>query len=215
MKNILVIIALLFTVVTAPAQSEYNIQRRTHFETLLIDSMDIVFLGNSITEGCDWAELFDNPRIKNRGISGDRSGWMLDRLDPIIDGKPKKLFLMIGVNDLANGIQPKVIVDNIAKIVDIFKNKSPRTEIYIQSLLPVNGKEFDRFKHHYKHVDNILEINDNLKELCDGEEIEFIDLHKSFTGEGGLLDSKYTNDGLHLTSDGYLLWRKLIKNKVK
>ena len=63
---------------------------------LPLHSSDIVFLGNSITDGCEWAELFENRHVKNRGISGDRSGWLLERLDSIIAAHPKKLFLMIG-----------------------------------------------------------------------------------------------------------------------
>ena len=51
---------------------------------LPLHSSDIVFLGNSITDGCEWAELFENRHVKNRGISGDRSGWLLERLDSII-----------------------------------------------------------------------------------------------------------------------------------
>ncbi|ALL08237.1 hypothetical protein AQ505_23800 [Pedobacter sp. PACM 27299] len=34
---------------------------------------DIVFLGNSITAGTNWAKLLDMPNAKNRGISGDIS----------------------------------------------------------------------------------------------------------------------------------------------
>ena len=73
MKRILILAAALFTVCTAFAQSEYNLQRRSLFEVLPVYSSDIVFLGNSITDGCEWAELFNNRHVKNRGISGDRS----------------------------------------------------------------------------------------------------------------------------------------------
>lgn len=114
MKRILILAAALFTACTAFAQSEYNLQRRSLFEVLPVYSSDIVFLGNSITDGCEWAELFNNRHVKNRGISGDRSGWLLDRLDPIVGGHPKKLFLMIGVNDLAAGVSPDEIVANVA-----------------------------------------------------------------------------------------------------
>ena len=51
MKRILILAAALFTVCTAFAQSEYNLQRRSLFEVLPVYSSDIVFLGNSITDG--------------------------------------------------------------------------------------------------------------------------------------------------------------------
>ena len=68
MKRILILAAALFAVGTAFAQSEYNRQRRSLFEVLPVYSSDIVFLGNSITDGCEWAELFNNRHVKNRGI---------------------------------------------------------------------------------------------------------------------------------------------------
>ena len=77
MKKLLFLALLLAAALPTFAQSSYNFQRRSLFEVLPIHSNDIVFLGNSITDGCEWAELFDNPRIKNRGISADRTGWML------------------------------------------------------------------------------------------------------------------------------------------
>ena len=107
MKKILLLAVAVLCASAACAQSAYNYQRRSLFDTLPVRPSDIVFLGNSITDGCEWAELFDNRHVKNRGISGDRSGWMLERLDPIVKGRPKKLFLMIGTNDLAAGIAPR------------------------------------------------------------------------------------------------------------
>ena len=167
MKRILILAAALFTACTAFAQSEYNLQRRSLFEVLPVYSSDIVFLGNSITDGCEWAELFNNRHVKNRGISGDRSGWLLDRLDPIVGGHPKKLFLMIGVNDLAAGVSPDEIVANVARLIDRFQSESRWTKIYVQSILPVNGESFAKFRNHYEHGRQIVPLNKRLEALCD------------------------------------------------
>ena len=139
MKRILILFTALFAAGSVFAQSEYNLRRRTLFEVLPVLSSDIVFLGNSITDGCEWAELFNNRHIKNRGISGDRSGWLLERLDPIIEGHPKKLFLMIGINDLISGASPDEVLANIGRLIDRFQAESRWTKIYVQSILPVNG----------------------------------------------------------------------------
>ena len=119
-----------------------------------------VFLGNSITDGGEWAELFNNRHVKNRGISADRSGWLLDRLDPIINGHPKKLFLMIGTNDLAVGITPEEVAANVEKLLDRFAEESPWTKIYVQSILPVNGVDTKaKPKNHWKKGAEIIETN--------------------------------------------------------
>ena len=182
---------------------------------LPVYSSDIVFLGNSITDGCEWAELFNNRHVKNRGISGDRSGWLLDRLDPIVGGHPKKLFLMIGVNDLAAGVSPDEIVANVARLIDRFQSESRWTKIYVQSVLPVNGESFAKFKNHYEHGRLIVPLNKRLEALCDEKEVTYLDVWGALADHEGRLDKRYTNDGLHLTGEGYVVWRDAIKQHVK
>ena len=59
MKRLLLLTLLLLGAGRVLAQGEYYDQRRSLFEVLPIRSSDIVFLGNSITDGGEWAELFD------------------------------------------------------------------------------------------------------------------------------------------------------------
>ncbi len=221
MKKIILLIVALVSVFAAQAQSEYNYQRRSLFEQLPIRSSDIVFLGNSITDGAEWAELFDNRHIKNRGISADRSGWLLDRLDPIVGGHPKKLFLMIGTNDLSADIAPEVVVANIRKLVERFQAESPWTKIYIQSILPVNGADLKvAHRKHWDKGEEIIQTNKLLEELCaelseTSKNILYIDVYSALVDEHGRLDKQYTNDGLHLMGDGYVAWKAVIEKYVK
>ena len=166
MKRILILFTALFAAGSVFAQSEYNLRRRTLFEVLPVLSSDIVFLGNSITDGCEWAELFNNRHIKNRGISGDRSGWLLERLDPIIEGHPKKLFLMIGINDLISGASPDEVLANIGRLIDRFQAESRWTKIYVQSILPVNG-DLPGYERRKACAPLIVPTNKRLEALCD------------------------------------------------
>ena len=60
----------------------------------------IVFLGNSITKGGgDWNKRLNVTNIINRGISGDISEGVLERLDEIVHYKPIAVFLLIGFNN--------------------------------------------------------------------------------------------------------------------
>ena len=81
MKRTLLLAAALLLAASAFAQGAYNYQRRSLFEQLPVRRCDVVFLGNSITDGCEWSELFGRRRVLNRGISGDRADWLLGRLD--------------------------------------------------------------------------------------------------------------------------------------
>lgn len=211
----ILLLAALFAGSAACAQNEYNYQKRSLFEVLPVRSNDIVFLGNSITDGCEWAELFNNRHVKNRGISADRSGWLLDRIDTIIAGRPKKLFLMIGTNDLSVGITPEEVVGNVRKLVVRFQKRSPWTKLYIQSILPVNGAEFKKYPHHYGINPRIVETNRQLEALCKEKGIVYIDLWSQLADSEGNLDSRYTNDGLHLMGPGYIVWKKAVEKYVK
>ena len=62
----------------------YYDQRESLFEAMPTSTSDIIFLGNSITDGSEWTELFHNPRCKNRGISGDIIPGVLNRLERVL-----------------------------------------------------------------------------------------------------------------------------------
>ena len=221
MKRIVILfLAALFAASGASAQkfhnAYYDTRRAAHDEEGLQQGA-IVFLGNSITDGGEWAELFNNRHVKNRGISADRSGWLLDRLDPIINGHPKKLFLMIGTNDLAVGITPEEVAANIEKLLDRFAEESPWTKIYVQSILPVNGVDTKaKPKNHWKKGTEIIETNKLLETLCEGRKnVMYVDVYSALVDEKGMLDKQYTNDGLHLMGEGYLAWKTVIEKFVR
>lgn len=219
MKKLFLFALLIFAFVSVSAQnrkySTFYEQRASLFELLPTTSKDIVFLGNSITNGCEWAELFNNPHIKNRGISGDICEGVYDRLDPIVKGKPAKLFLLIGINDVARGTSADTITLGIRRIVEKVQSVSPRTKIYLQSVLPVSN-EYNMFQAHTSRGNVVLEINSRLVKLAEEKKITYIDLHSHFVNkETGKLRSDLSNDGLHMLGKGYMLWRDLIKQYVK
>lgn len=217
MKRTILLAAALLAGAAAFAQSDYNYQKRSLFEALPVYSNDIVFLGNSITDYCEWAELFNNRHIKNRGISADRSGWLLDRLDPIISGHPKKLFLLIGTNDLAAGISPEEVAANVEKLLDRFQAESPWTKIYVQSIFPVNGEDLDtKPKKHWERGEQIVRTNRLFEALCEGRKnVTYVDVYSALVDGRGLLDKRFTNDGLHLMAPGYMAWKSVIEKYVK
>ena len=173
-----------------PKHSTFYEQRTSLFEKLPIYTDDIVFVGNSITNGSEWHELFENKQVKNRGISGDTSEGVYDRIDTIIKGQPQKIFLLMGVNDIARGIPIKTIAANIEKIVLKIQAQSPRTSIYLQNTLPVNP-DFGLFTEHIK-FDLINELNVEIRHIAQKNHIIYIDLHTLF------LDKKRVNWVLHI-----------------
>ncbi|HLI94177.1 MAG TPA: family 20 glycosylhydrolase [Puia sp.] len=187
----------------------YYHQRVTHFQTLHRSCTDILFLGNSITDGAEWSELFNDARIRNRGISGDITAGVLHRLAYLAGGTPEKVFLLIGINDLSRGTSPDSVVKNILLIADYLHEQTPATHLYVQSLLPVNDG-FGKFGTHTNKGRDILVVNRSLQNDAESHHYSFVDLYSSFCDSAGKLRSAFTNDGLHLTGEGYLLWKHLL-----
>ena len=165
---------------------------------------DIVFLGNSITAGTDWAKLLNLPNAKNRGISGDITFGVLDRLQDVIDGKPEKIFILIGINDISRDIPDSVILENYKKMIARIRKGTKKTHIYFNTLLPVNSS-FAKFKNHYGKDEHILWLNNEIKKFG-SKNITVIDLYENFTDQDKHLRAELTKDGLHLIPAGYQVW---------
>lgn len=191
--------------------SDYYIDRVTTFKSLQSNKNQIVFLGDSLIDICEWDELFNNPLIKNRGISGDTTYGVLNRLDEIIEAKPKKVFIMLGINDIGKGRTTEAITTDYKKILSKIKDDSPGTEIYVHSVLPINK---DIFKTSTKD-EEIVNLNSALKSLCGKLQVKYIDLYSLFIVPGNKLNPKYTTGGIHINGSGYLVWKEEIKDFCK
>ncbi|MCE7864340.1 MAG: glycoside hydrolase family 92 protein [Bacteroidetes bacterium CHB5] len=193
------------------AVKAYYYHRKEHFESLPDTPGEIIFLGNSITDGAEWFELFGgNPNIKNRGIGGDDTDGVLERLHEVTSSQPLKVFVMIGTNDLAYGKTVEHVVENQKKIITEIRRASPHTKIYMQSVLPV-----DDAIHFTRPNTSIAEINKQLKMYCAEAGVTYIDLVPVFSDENGKLAKAYSGDGLHVNGKGYVRWAELIKNFIE
>lgn len=193
--------------------SYYYEEKQTLFDNLPQSANSIYFLGDSLTDGCEWSELFSNSKIKNRGITGDTSEGVLKRLNQINKSKPQKIFIMIGINDFLDNTETTKILDNYQKIITTIRADSPKTKIYIESVLPLNF-ELDKTKRPINNQ-NISDFNNNLKNFSDNSNIFYIDLYSKFLNLSGQLDQQYTFDGIHLNGKGYLIWKNEISKYIK
>jgi len=186
--------------------------RLTEFKKTPLNYGDIVFIGNSITEGGqDWSKKFGLENVRNRGINGDVTDGVIVRLDEITYFKPKAVFLLIGLNDLWNlhnkkGIpSPDYVGENILKITKIIHTESPATKIYVQTILPTRNDFL---------MNNIIAVNKIIK--LNGKQgiYKVIDLNSIFFDSNGLLIEEMTYDDAHLNEKGYLRWTEYVKEIV-
>ena len=215
-----------------PNQAEWQFnayhERINDFKENPIGFNKIVFLGNSITEGGgDWNKRFDISNAVNRGITGDFTISMQARLNEIYHYKPLKIFLLVGINDIFDGVVPYIseetpirIAQNILNITDSIKYHSKETDIFIHTILPVNEEEFRKNRgfyptHDYPIEKQITEINDQILSLGNNGGYNIIELHDLFIDDQGKMIKELARDGLHLNQNGYAKWCEHIKTLVE
>ncbi len=177
--------------------------RKGFFTMLPKQKGGIVFLGDSLTEYGQWAELTQHPKVINRGIAGDTTPNLLRRLDHIVDLAPSKIFLMIGINDFLFFDRPQILI-NYKKVVQQLRTQLPTTQLYLQSILPVNPT-IRKMKFSNEEV---RLLNTALQQFASAEGLVYIDIHQSLQDADGNLDAHYTKDGVHLNGLAYEVWKK-------
>jgi hexosaminidase len=169
------------------AFSTYYRQRTEHFNSLPNKQHQVQFIGDSITDGAEWGELFGDANVQNRGISGDVTSGVISRLPELIRTRPKKIFLLIGVNDLSRGVKVDSIFKNIGLIAGYVKQQSPGTHLFVQSTLPVNDS-FKAFPSHINKIASIQQLNLRLKMNAMAYGYTYLDFYQYFTNEQGKLN---------------------------
>ena len=213
MKRIIMAAVVAMFAITAIAQANqdvYYARRATLFEQLPVGKKDIIMLGNSLTDGAEWNELLNNRHVKNRGIVGDIVQGLYERMEPILKGQPKKIFIMSGVNDVSHGVDCDSIAPATEKLIVLIKTRSPRTRIYLQSMLPFNN-DVREWKYLVGREQVVVDGNRALEQVARRQGVTWINLYPLFVDENGKLKAEYTNDGLHLMGEAYLIWRDAIK----
>jgi len=199
---------------TALYKSGHYSERMAIFKSEPVIMGRIIFLGNSITEFGDWKSLLNDPTVINRGIAGDNTYGVLARLNDIIIRKPKKLFIEIGINDFALETGQQHFVQNILSIVRQIRLGSPRTKIYVVSILPTNDNVKTNYPFAWNKERESNIFNDYLAKRARDNHYYFVNLNKVLRDKDGKLNSKYAMaDGIHLNKSGYHIYLMLLKSK--
>lgn len=170
---------------------------------------EVVFLGDSITDGGEWKALTGLPEATNRGISGDTAWGIMARLGEVTEGQPAKVFLLVGTNDLAHGQTVAEVAGKITAVLDTIRQRSPETRIYLQSVLPTYGREDGG-----RHNERIRALNDRLAGLDCRERVTYVDIAAPMKNSEGRLQKSLSEDGLHLNGKGYYLWYSIIRKHL-
>lgn len=164
----------------------------------------LVFIGDSLTEWYSWKRRFSGYRVLNLGISGETVAELLGRRERIRQKveQPDALFVMSGVNDLANGNY--AIFDPYHEFIRNLTTWYKRSTVVVQSILPVESIFVER------HV--VVEINKQLERIAREQGAVFLDLHALFiTADGAPRPGCLSDDGIHLAPPGYAIWSDAVE----
>ncbi len=184
------------------------------------DKENYVFLGDSITDFYDLEKFYVDLPVVNSGISGDQTISILDHMEErVYRYNPTKVFLLIGTNDIAyTKLTNEEIVNNIIKICNLIHKNRKNTEIYVESIYPVNkntnNDKIDLGMVTIRENNRIKKINKLLKEKVNKNNYNYIDLYTKLCDDEGNLKLDYTKDGLHISEEGYKLITKEIKKII-
>lgn len=129
---------------------------------------------------------------------------LIERVGVLNDLNSKVAMLMIGGNDLQDGIQAPTIITNINRIIAHIREKIPHGRILLMGLLPAGGVP-----------DWVIEegklVNDALALLENGDDLRYIDMRAQFADENeNIHEELYHADRVHLSVLGYELWQRTI-----
>lgn len=178
-------------------------------------SNQTVLLGDSITDFFNYYELFydfsksSGQAVYNRGISGDTTNRLLERLNEnVLCIKPKNLVLLIGTNDIGRGFPLKMTLENLDAIINATKEACPDINFVLQAVYPINRPMRDAFEK--RSNEKILAMNKELIKLSEKYGCVWLDLTDELSDETGNLKKEFTYDGLHLNAKAYKIVAKNI-----
>ena len=172
-------------------------------KSIIPGETDVVFLGDSLTDGCDLSLYYPEYTTLNRGIGGDTTIGLEKRLDVSVYAvQPKVVVMLIGANNFST------MFDNYENILISLKENLPQSKIILVSLTSMGGT--------WGKNNNLAAFNNvKIRALAEKYGYEFVDVYTPLLNfETNEIYVEYTSDGGHLTHEGYLVLTGEIKTVI-
>jgi len=178
-------------------RAERLAQFRADRDQLPADS--VVFLGSSTIERFPLAEIFPDRRCVNRGISGDTTADLLERLDDSLPtAKPAAFIINIGGNDLRREEQVAAVVrDRLVALLDELLARYPEAPITVIGLVPaVDADEAELYEFELYNI--------AARRAAVSRKLPFIVVQRGPLADAeGRLNAEFAADNYHLNAAGY------------
>ena len=183
-------------------------------------NIDLMFVGDSITAGWDyagfginvWSKQLAGPNVMLSGIPGDETQTLLWRLEhgDLDHVRPKLTVLMIGTNNIRANDSPADVASGVRAVVDTLRRHLPETKILVMGIPPIGETLDEPFRR------AVAATNALLVGVADGKTVYYLDIGPALVDANGrFLPGVIQRDFTHLTESGYQIWASAIEPIVK
>ena len=202
-----------------PVGDPYLYNKLDLYDQLQIHDTDIIFLGDDSFEFGEWHELMGTEAAKNRSLIGADTHSVLDRMDQIMQGRPRHIVLKCGINNFQKGIRLPQTLKEYQEIVDRILSESKDTDILLIPVFPVNTELYRQRiipRKPWVKVPGQAEVqsfNQSIAALQNNPRVHFCDMPGLLNAKGELSDV-YTLDGLHLNYLGLKEIANMLRSRI-
>ena len=149
--------------------------------------------------------------VINKGVNGDSTDGMLERFSrSVAFEEPDFVIIWAGINDLYAGRGPEQVASNVAELME--RVRLVGAAPIVCAVTPVEGSP--RFN------DRIRALNSLIRMHCEAEGHPYVDLYAATANRDQRLDTRYSDDGVHLNGEGYTavahaIYREAVKGLLE
>jgi lysophospholipase L1-like esterase len=201
-------------IIPIPRSEQWWIDRHMEKQNDMEKNNKIIFIGDSLTQYWEGTEAWIGlnkkycNKIMNLGFRSDFTQHVLWRLEngEFPDGtNPEYVVIMIGINNTTQTNNPESIAAGIGEIVKVVNIKSPLTKILLFSLLPHRITDWNNTS---------IEVNEIISKYNNYLQVQYIDLRQYFIDNNGQMLDNLFSDNVHLTEDGYTIWKEKLEEII-
>jgi beta-glucosidase len=175
--------------------------------------VDLVFLGDSITEGWrfvgleTWQRYYAGRRPLNLGISADQIQHALWRIQHgnFAAIEPRAIVVQIGTNNLLADT-PSEVAGGVLEVVRTLRRLEPQAHILVMGLFPRDRDPDGELRRRVAAVNRELEAR-----VARGRKVSYLDIGAKFLEPDGSISPEVMYDYVHLAPRGYQIWAREIE----
>jgi lysophospholipase L1-like esterase len=166
----------------------------------------ILFIGSSsFTKWTDVASYFPGYTILNRGFGGSTLPDVTRYIDDIVfPYQPKEIVIYCGENDIAAGLDSKVVADRFKDLFNAIRAKLPDVPIGFISMKPSPSRV--QFRHLLTQGNQIIK-----NFLYTQKNVFYVNIFDlMLDSSGNYRPDLFQSDMLHMNATGYAIWAQAI-----